>query len=155
MAINVFAGIRAKMGEEGNELTYYMIKMKASELVGFLVKAEDLEGNPELAKRIQRNWKENRSTGAIAKYLSSAHEYGERFLGSFVIATFGGDPMWDTLEFTSTNAYAKKLADSDFGVFTVDGTQDFFVLDGQHRLESLKHLIIGDGGKKKLTPPPA
>ena len=72
MAINVFAGIRAKMGEEGNELTYYMIKMKASELVGFLVKAEDLEGNPELDKRIKRNWKENRSTGAIAKYLGAA-----------------------------------------------------------------------------------
>ena len=151
MSIQVFPGIRAQMGEKGKELTYYIIRMKVIDLVKDLVRAQQIDAgsNPQLEELVQRAWTENRSTGQIAKYLTTAHEYGERFLGSFVIATYGGAPQWEPVKTESVNPLAK-MVESDYGIFYLDGTQEYFVLDGQHRLESLKFLF-GIGNHKTST----
>jgi len=156
MSIQVFPGIRAQMGEKGKELTYYIIRMKVIDLVKDLVRAQQIDAgsNPQLEELVQRAWTENRSTGQIAKYLTTAHEYGERFLGSFVIATYGGAPQWEPVKTESVNPLAK-MVESDYGIFYLDGTQEYFVLDGQHRLESLKFLFgIGNHKKQRPTEPP-
>ena len=90
-----YPGLRAKMGEKDKELVYYMIKMRARDLVGKVVTAKEIEknSNPVVDEMVQRSIRGNRSMGAIADYLSSAHNNGERFMGSFVIATFGGNPL--------------------------------------------------------------
>ena len=47
------------------------------------------------------------------------------------------------------------MVESDYGIFYKDGTQEYFVLDGQHRLESLKFLFgIGNHKKQRPTEPP-
>ena len=159
-----YPGLRAKMGEKDKELVYYMIKMRARDLVGKVVTAKEIEknSNPVVDEMVQRSIRGNRSMGAIADYLSSAHNNGERFMGSFVIATFGGNPSWEPIALDSNsqlNVMLEKTGSlEDFGVLVLDGTQDYFVLDGQHRLTSLRYLFgqlpeMSDKKKPPQIPP--
>ncbi len=140
-----YPAIRAKMGEEGQELVYYMLKMSARGLVGKVQTAGEIEkdSNKLVDTMVQRSVRTNRSTGAIAEYLSNAHSYGERFMGSFVIATFGGSPVWFNAPLEKDNTVTKAFGSDikDFGVIQFDGSQKYFVLDGQHRLTSLRYLF--------------
>ena len=121
-----YPGLRAKMGEKDKELVYYMIKMRARDLVGKVVTAKEIEknSNPVVDEMVQRSIRGNRSMGAIADYLSSAHNNGERFMGSFVIATFGGNPSWEPIALDSNsqlNVMLEKTGSlEDFGVLVLD-----------------------------------
>ena len=83
-------------------------------------------------------------------------------MGSFVIATFGGNPSWEPIALDSSsqlNVMLEKTGSlEDFGVLVLDGTQDYFVLDGQHRLTSLRYLFgqlpeMSDKKKPPQIPP--
>ena len=146
-----FPGIRAKMGEEGNELTYYLLKMPIADVRKELDRVEvvNADSNKQLSTMIQRAWSQNRSKGQIATYLAEAHKNGDRFLGSFVIAAFGSAPKWEPAEFKNDS----EMFNEDFGLLVFDGKQKYFILDGQHRLESLKYLY-NDDPKRTQEPPP-
>ena len=81
---------------------------------------------------------------------------------SFVIATFGGNPSWEPISLDADNQLNVMLGKSglleDFGVLILDGSQDYFVLDGQHRLTSLRYLFgqlpeMSDKKKPPQIPP--
>jgi DGQHR domain-containing protein len=146
-----FPGIRAKMGEKGNELIYYILKMPVSDLRKELDRVDVVhaQDNKQLATMIQRSWKDNRSKGQIATYLAEAHKFGDRFLGSFVIASFGSKPRFEKAKFAADS----EVFEDSFGLIVFDGTQKYFILDGQHRLESLKYLYSNDP-KRTQEPPP-
>ena len=75
-----FPGIRAKMGEEGNELTYYLLKMPIADVRKELDRVEvvNADSNKQLSTMIQRAWSQNRSKGQIATYLAEANKNGDR-----------------------------------------------------------------------------
>ena len=104
-----FPGIRAKMVEKGNELIYYILKMPVSDLRKELDRVDVVhaQDNKQLATMIQRSWKDNRSKGQIATYLAEAHKFGDRFLGSFVIASFGSKPVLKKQNLLQTLKYLK------------------------------------------------
>ncbi len=160
--IEFYPGMKAQMGEKGSELVYYIIKMRARDLVGKIQTASEIEkdGNKLVETMVQRAIRANRATGAISNYLTNAHNNGERFMGSFVIATFGGEPTWEPAPLEKDHPITKILGNEmeDFGVLKMDGTQKYFVLDGQHRLTSLRYLFgqlpdLSDRKKPPAAPP--
>ena len=159
---DLYPGIKAVMGEEDSQIVYYMVKMKAKDLSMKMVTSKEVDKDQSklVDKMVQRAIRANRATGAIAQYLSNAHENGERFMGSFVVATFGGSPKWIEvpLDKTAPEYEFFKSDIGDFGLLKFDGEQQYFVLDGQHRLTGLRHIFGQDPelakGKRPIKPPP-
>ncbi|WP_184196316.1 DNA sulfur modification protein DndB [Armatimonas rosea] len=111
---------------------YYICTMKYGEVARQVQFAFELGKNDELGQLIQRGITSR--TKEITDYiLTSEH----RFLGGLVIAAWGGEPTYTPLSIDDPDGFLKGL-DRGFGVLTFDGTQAYFVLDGQHRLKAIK-----------------
>ena len=158
---DVYPGIKASMGEKDSQIIYYMIKMRAKDLALKMHTSKEVDPNESklVERMVQRAVRSNRSTGDIARYLSEAHNHGERFMGSFVVATFGGAPIWHPVPLDKKDpAYNFFKAEvGDFGLLKFDGSQKYFVLDGQHRLTSLRYLFghlpeLEKGGRSPRPP---
>jgi DNA sulfur modification protein DndB len=124
---------------------YYICKMKYGEVARRVSLPCEL-GNDELAVLIQRGI--SARTKDITQYLlKSPH----RFLGGIVVAAWGGEPQYTPLSMDDPEGILKGL-DREFGVLTFDGTQAYFVLDGQHRLRAIKDAMkqTPDIGKEDI-----
>ena len=66
----------------------------------------------------------------------------ERFYGAIIVAAWGGRPAYMRVKMED-----HPLLDDDFefGLLKFDGRQEYFALDGQHRLRSIKDAIEIDG----------
>ena len=95
----------------------------------------ELGSNTELGQLIQRGISA-RAKGITEYLLKSKH----RFLGGLVVAAWGGEPQYTPLSMDDPEGMLKGLG-REFGVLTFDGTQAYFVLDGQHRLRAIKDAI--------------
>jgi DNA sulfur modification protein DndB len=114
---------------------YYICKMKYGEVNRQVQFAYELSRNAELGQLIQRGI--SARTKDITQYLlKSPH----RFLGGLVVAVWGGEPKYTPLQMDDPEGMLKGL-DREFGVLTFDGTQAYFVLDGQHRLRAIKDAM--------------
>ena len=99
----------------------------------------ELKGNPELGDMLQRGI--GVRTDAIRDYLlNNTH----RFLGAMIVAAWGGAPEYIPLEMADTEDNILSGVDRDFGVLSFDGAQQYFALDGQHRLRAIKDSIKKD-----------
>lgn len=114
---------------------YYIAVMKYAQVAREIQFAHDLGGNTELKTLIQRGI--GARTADITKYLLSSEH---RFLGAIIVAAWGGEPKFLTLQMEDNNELLKGI-DQGFGVLTLDGSQQFFALDGQHRLKAIKDAI--------------
>jgi DNA sulfur modification protein DndB len=114
---------------------YYICKMKYGEVARQAGFAHELSSNLELGMLIQRGI--SARTKDITQYLlKSPH----RFLGGLVIAAWGGEPQYTPLSMDDPDGMLRGI-DREFGVLTFDGTQSYFVLDGQHRLRAIKDAV--------------
>lgn len=123
--------LTAKVGE----WNYYICVMKyaqAAKEIGF---AFELGGNSDLNTLIQRGISER--TKDIVSYLLKSKN---RFLGSLIVAAWGGHPQYIPVKMDESDEVIEGL-DSNFGVLTFDGSQQYFALDGQHRLKAIKEAI--------------
>ena len=121
--------IRGTMG--GRE--YYIGKMTFQELVAKVQFFFDLETSRDLDDLLQRRL--SKRAEEMTKYLLNQ---SERFYGAIIVAAWGGRP-----EYMSVKMQDHPLLDDDFefGLLKFDGRQEFFALDGQHRLKSIKNAI--------------
>jgi DNA sulfur modification protein DndB len=117
---------------------YYICTMKYGEVARQIQFAYELGQNDELGQLIQRGI--TNRTKEITDYLVSSEH---RFLGGLVVAAWGGEPTYTPLSIDDPDGFLKGL-DRGFGVLTFDGTQQYFVLDGQHRLRAVKDAIKRD-----------
>ena len=114
---------------------YYICMMKYGEVARQVNFAYELGKNDELGKLIQRGLSSR--TKDITNYLlTSPH----RFLGGMVVAAWGGEPQYTRLAMDDSDGMLQGL-DREFGVLTFDGTQQYFALDGQHRLKAIKEAL--------------
>lgn len=114
---------------------YYICVMKYAQVAKEIQFAHDLGGNTELSNLIQRGISER--TKEIVQYLlHSPH----RFLGALIVAAWGGDPNYISVEMQNDEGLLHGL-DNSFGVLTFDGSHQYFALDGQHRLRAIKDAI--------------
>jgi DNA sulfur modification protein DndB len=132
MATKTFIpAFRAKVGD----WTYYICIMKYAEVARQVEFAHELGGNKDLNTLIQRGI--GARTEGIKDYLLKSDH---RFLGSLIVATWGGDPNYLELQMDDPDGVLKGV-DNGFGVLTLDGSHQFFALDGQHRLKAIKDAI--------------
>lgn len=114
---------------------YYICVMKYAELARQVSFAYELGGNQDLGTLIQRGISER--TSEITKYLLNSEH---RFLGSIIVAAWGGEPVYTPLTMDDPEGILTGI-DRNFGVLTFDGTQQYFALDGQHRLRAIKDAV--------------
>jgi DNA sulfur modification protein DndB len=114
---------------------YYICMMKYGEVARQVGFAYELRGNPELGQLIQRGLSSR--TKEITEYLTKSKH---RFLGALVVAAWGGEPQYTQLSMDDPEGMLAGL-DREFGVLTFDGTQQYFALDGQHRLKAIKEAL--------------
>ena len=122
---------QAKVGD----WKYYICEMKYAEVARSVSFAFELGGNKDLSTLIQRGL--SNRTQEITNYLLNSEH---RFLGSLIIATWGGDPEYISLRMDDPEGILSGI-DREFGVLTLDGTHSFFALDGQHRLKAIKDAL--------------
>lgn len=114
---------------------YYICTMKYAEVARQVGFAHELGGNTELNTMIQRGL--SARVQSIKDYvLSSEH----RFLGALIVAAWGGDPDYRAVAMDDSEEILSGI-DRGFGVLVFDGTQQYFALDGQHRLKAIKEAI--------------
>ncbi|MBW3635432.1 MAG: DGQHR domain-containing protein [Armatimonadetes bacterium] len=130
-------GSLALRGEVGDWI-FYAVPMKYGEVARQFNFAYELGSNKELGQLIQRGIS-NRTKEITDYLLTSQH----RFLGGLVVAAWGGEPQYTALAMDDPEGMLEGL-DQGFGVLTFDGTQAYFVLDGQHRLRAIKDAILKD-----------
>lgn len=125
----LFPVIRGRMG--GRD--YYVGKMSFQELAAKVRIFSEIKGNPKLEETLQREIKKRSRDMTV--YLK---RQTERFYGAIIVATWGGRP-----EYVAVRMEDHPLLDNDFefGLLKLNGRADFFALDGQHRLESIKEAI--------------
>ena len=123
---------QASVGDWG----YYICKMKYAEVDRSVKFAHELGGNKDLSSLIQRGLSDR--TKEITQYLLKSEQ---RFLGSLIIAAWGGHPEYTPLEMEDSEGLLAGL-DQGFGVLVFDGTHSFFALDGQHRLRAIKDALL-------------
>jgi DNA sulfur modification protein DndB len=114
---------------------YYICMMKYGEVARQVNFAYELGDNSELGQLIQRGI--SARTKGITEYLLKSKHH---FLGSLVVAAWGGEPQYTPLSMDDPEGMLQGL-DREFGVLTFDGTQSYFVLDGQHRLRAIKDAL--------------
>lgn len=114
---------------------YYICHMKYGEVARQVGFAYELGGNQDLSTMIQRGISVR--TAEITEYLLKSEH---RFLGALIVAAWGGEPEYIPVEITDQDGLVTGL-DRQFGVLTFDGTQQYFALDGQHRLKAIKDAI--------------
>jgi DNA sulfur modification protein DndB len=135
--------LKAKVGD----WYYYICTMKYGAVAREVSFAFELNnGNKELGTLIQRGLGER--TAEIVKYLTSNES---RFLGSMIVAAWGGDPLYHPVQMQDPDGLLQNL-DSDFGVLEFNGSQQYFAIDGQHRLKAIKDSlkINPDLGKEDI-----
>lgn len=136
--MNIYPAIKAKMGR----WQYYTVKMSMRELADNVKFAADIYDDRTLDEAIQRVLNESRVKKDLVTYLIRQQD---RFFSSVVVAALRGNPKWypvtmeDDERFTLFRDDAR-LNDT-FGVLSFDGTQDYYALDGQHRLAAIKALV--------------
>lgn len=125
---------------------YYICSMKYAEVkrqVGF---AYEMGANKDLNRLIQRGL--SARTEDIKDYLLKSEH---RFLGALIVASWGGEPQYQKVSMLDPDGMLGDL-DQDFGVLSFDGTQQYFVLDGQHRLKAINDALAVDPelGKEEI-----
>lgn len=122
---------KAKVGD----WDYYICTMKYAEVARQVGFAYELGGNSDLNTMIQRGLSDR--TQSIKEYLLSSEH---RFLGALLVAAWGGAPQYMSVSMDDPDGVLSGI-DKQFGVLTFDGTQQYFALDGQHRLKAIKEAL--------------
>lgn len=125
---------------------YYSTVMKIEDIVNnnrviTVSESEELYTN-NINEILQREIKESRIK-SLKNYIT---DDGDRFLGSLVLAIHKGAPKWTDIDINRTFEIDGSMIDdssldflnSKFGVLSLNGDEQIFALDGQHRLLGLR-----------------
>ena len=145
------AAMKARLGNTD----YYILSMKAQELVNKVKIPKEIEGWGELSidARYQRDINYNRVKTQIAPYLVQDKS---RFFGAIIVAAFHFD---DNIDFEPLNLVVPRGiprrygADAEsMGFLNFRGGEMLVPLDGQHRLKAIEFALTGRDEKSKDIP---
>ena len=132
----IIPALRAHMGD----WIYYVTFLRMDQIADKIHIAENIHSSNVLKDMIQRQIT-NRS-GQISDYLL---KQSQRFFNSLIVGVYGGSPDWYELKVgTNRHIHAPDLPselDGVLGILCLDGTQTFFAIDGQHRVEGIKQAL--------------
>ena len=131
MKTTYFPCVQGTMGD----WTYYVTVMGVNDLVREVKFAEEVSPNQDLDSMIQREVS-NRAK-EIADYLRTNEQ---RFFGSLIVAAYDGQPRFLPIKFGEPLF----RENGQVGVLQFDGTEQYYALDGQHRLAAYRLEIARD-----------
>ena len=137
--------VPAMKGRLGNT-DYYMLSMKAQELVNKVTIPRSLEGWDDLSieERYQRDISYRRVRTQIAPYLANDES---RFFGAVIVTAmnFGDVVSFEPLSDVATKGLPGlyRAAAMNMGFLTFTGGEVLVPLDGQHRLKAIEFAISG------------
>lgn len=144
---NVYPALKLKMGSDEGGWEYYAIKMSMEDVAKEIGFAEDFEENKTLDNIYQRA-RSSRAKNEMVKFLANRED---RFYSSIVVAARGGAPTFADAKPQSEELKFFYNGEDDFGLLKFDGGQDYYALDGQHRVTSIKTLLdTSEIGKEHL-----
>ena len=134
MSVEFSPAIRGQFGEK----EYYITTMKAQHAVDRIKPPNELfeVSAKALDQRMQRELSKTKRVVDMAGYLGQSY----RFYGPLIIALKGGNPEFVPLQMSEPTNLVP-LEEFTIGVLRFSGTEDYFVLDGQHRLASIRRAI--------------
>ena len=145
------AAMKARLGNTD----YYILSMKAQELVNKVKIPKEIEGWEDLSvdERYQREINYNRVKTQIAPYLAQDES---RFFGAIIVAAFHFDENidWEPLDVVVPKGVPKRyVADLEsIGFLNFRGGEMLVPLDGQHRLKAIEFALTGRDEKSKDIP---
>ncbi len=122
--------IRAKIGI----WVYYISTLTFKQVAENVKKVDDeLHKSILLREMLQRTITDNYKN--IADYIVQQEE---RFFNALVLAVYDGDPQWNEirLEYDNDEEFF------DLGVLELTGNEKIFPVDGQHRVEGIKKVLL-------------
>ena len=107
--------------------------MKLAELVKYVAFAEEVFPRQDLDQIMQREL--TKRSADIANYLI---KNDQRFMPALLVAAVGGEPKFVPASF-GDDGYA--FAEGKLGFLRFDGSESYYVLDGQHRLAAIHDAL--------------
>ena len=121
--------IRAKIGV----WVYYIATLKFSEVVKCVNDPAQIHKSILLSELLQRSITNN--VKSITDYISNQEE---RFFNSLVLAVYDGDPQWHEVRLD----YGNDEEYYDIGLLELTGKEKIFPVDGQHRVEGIRNVLV-------------
>ncbi len=140
----IFPAIRARLGD----WWYYLSTLRFCDIAQRVCKVEDIHETKELKTWIQRQLVPERLED-IANYVRSQPQH---FFNALVLGIYGGDPEWFPVKVAHNLAIPSAEIDertaTAFGLIKLNGAEQIFAIDGQHRVEGIKLALSTDVGGK-------
>ena len=129
----IIPALRAHMGD----WVYYISFLRMEHIADQIRIAQDIHSSKVLKDMIQRQITDRASQ--ISEYLL---KQPQRFFNSLIIGVYGGSPDWYELKIGSNPLLDANLlppeSEGVLGILRLDGTQQLFAIDGQHRVEGIR-----------------
>ncbi len=121
---------------------YYPTLMKLKDIAERVSIAEEICQSEDLNEMVQRWINEDRGK-EIKDYLLKQEQ---RFFNSLIVAVHEGDPSWyDITSIESNDQFDEEDIPEDvvagIGILGLNGEEEIFALDGQHRLIGIKQAV--------------
>ena len=121
---------------------YYPTLMKLKDIAERVKIAEEIYQSKILSEMVQREIKRKRGK-EIKDYLLKQEQ---RFFNSLIVAIHEGDPSWHEItRLKSNNQLDSEDIPEDvvagIGILSLNGEEELFTLDGQHRLIGIKEAV--------------
>lgn len=134
--------------------TYYIVKMRMREVAAEVKFGSEVHNDFTLDEAIQRTIKESRVKKEIVTYLTGRVD---RFFASLVVAAVGGSPKFYPVSVSDDPQFEifadEESIEQSFGVLRFSGDQNYYALDGQHRLKAIKTILQPEDETERIEPP--
>ena len=148
--MQLYPALKAYMGD----WTYYIVKMRMREVAAEVKFGSQVHNDFTLDEAIQRTIKESRVKKEIVTYLTGRKD---RFFASLVVAAIGGSPKFYPVSVSDDPQFEifadEESIEQSFGVLRFSGDQNYYALDGQHRLKAIKTLLQPEDESERIEPP--
>ena len=140
--------IKARLGDT----TYYILSMKAGELINRVKVPKELEGwdTKSIEERYQRDINYHRVRTQIAPYLANDES---RFFGALIVTAmnFDEEEAFEPLTEVTTKGLPRsyRVPATSMGFLVFNGGEVLVPLDGQHRLAAIEFAVTGRDEKKQ------
>lgn len=121
--------------EKSGDWIYYITSLTYREVADHVKKIDkELHESHTLSDMIQRSLTDN--VNKIATYIETQSEH---FFNALVLAVYDGDPKWReiSIDYGAGETY-------EVGVLELNGDEKIFPVDGQHRVEGIKRVLLSD-----------
>lgn len=131
-----FPALRCAMGD----WVYYVTYLRFDDVRRWIGQSSDFHTSEKLREMIQREIGDR--VDPIVDYLKGQKE---RFFNAIVVGVYGGSPQWYPIKVGKSPVLGTPDLDEDsrtsIGLLELNGKEDLFAIDGQHRVVAIKRVL--------------